>query len=95
MKRLACNGGGGEVGPVCEPTSPQGETMLNSNFWKWFARISAIIGLITGSIAFYNYVTTDEYTIEQSVDPETMKRLKELGPGEKIIVEKGRPSDDT
>ena len=67
--------------------------MLNSKFWIWFARITAVIGLLTGGIAFYDYMTTEEYTIEQSVDPETMKRLKDLKPGEKINVEKGRPAE--
>jgi hypothetical protein len=67
--------------------------MLESKFWIWFARIATIIGLITGGLALYNYVTTDKYTIEQTVDPETMKKLRELGPGESIPVMKGRPSD--
>ena len=67
--------------------------MLDSKFWIWFARIVALLGLITGGLALHDYVTTDEYTIEQTVDPETMKRLKELNPGESINVEKGRPSE--
>lgn len=69
--------------------------MFESKFWSWFARMAMIVGLLTGGLALYDYVTTDEYTIEQSVDPETMKRLKELKPGESINVEKGRPSNDT
>jgi len=69
--------------------------MTKGKFWLWFARIATVIGLITGGLALYDYLSEDQYTIEQSVDPETMKRLRELNPGETINVEKGRPSDDT
>lgn len=73
--------------------APKGIVMFKNKFWTWFARIAAIIGLITGGLALYDYVTTDEYTIEQTVDPEVMKRLRELGPGESITVEKGKPNE--
>ena len=69
------------------------EERFRKAFWKWFTRIVALLGLITGGLALHDYVTNDEYTIEQTVDPETMKRLKELNPGESINVEKGRPSE--
>jgi len=64
--------------------------MLDGKFWLWFARVAAILGLLTGGLALYDYATTDEYTIEQTVDPETMEKLKELNPGGTIDVRKGR-----
>ena len=64
--------------------------MLNSKFWIWFARIAATIGLITGGLALHDYVTTDKYSIEQTVSLEVMEKLNKLGPGETINVEKGR-----
>ena len=66
---------------------------FDSKFWKWFTAIATALGLITGGLALHDHFTKEEYTIEQSVDPETMKRLRELNPGETINVEKGRPSD--
>ena len=66
---------------------------FNSKFWRWFTAIATVLGLVTGGLALYDYATKEEFTIEQSVDPETMKRLKELSPGETIIIEKGRPSN--
>jgi hypothetical protein len=68
---------------------------VRSKFWGWFVAIATILGFVTGGLAVYDYATREEFTIEQSVDPATMKRLKELKPGETINVEKGRPADDT
>lgn len=67
--------------------------MKINKVWQWVTIIATLLGLITGGIALYDYTTKEEFTIEQSVDPETMKRLKELKPGETITVEKGRPSN--
>lgn len=54
--------------------------------WKWFTRIVAVIGLITGGLALHDYLTEDEYTIkyEQKLSPEAMESL---GRGE--TIEKG------
>jgi hypothetical protein len=68
--------------------------MKINKLWQWITIIATVLGLITGSIALYDYATKEEFTIEQSVDPATMKRLRELKPGETINVEKGRPADE-
>lgn len=70
---------------------------FNSNFWKWFARIATIIGLVTGGLALYDYVAEDEFIIEQRMSPEAMDDIrKRLDAGEEVILEKGiRRNDDT
>ena len=68
-----------------------------STIWKTITVIVTIFGLLGGiwlCYTVYDHFTKEEYTIEQSVDPETMKRLRELKPGESINVEKGRPLED-
>jgi len=85
--------------------------MLDSKFWLWFTRIVAILGLLTGGLALYDYMTDNErdvviehgdgsMTIEQTVDPETLKKYRD-GDGT-IRLEKGitilpeeEPEDDT
>lgn len=60
--------------------------MFESKFWTWFARIATIIGLITGGLALYDYVTDDPYTIEyeQKLSPDAAERYDA---GE--VIEKG------
>jgi len=67
--------------------------MTSGKFWRWFVAIATVLGFVTGGLALYDYATKEEFTIEQSVDPETMKRLRELKPGESIDVRKGRPDN--
>jgi hypothetical protein len=68
--------------------------MKINKLWQWITIVATVLGLITGSIALYDYATKEEFTIEQSVAPETMKRLRELKPGESIDIRKGRPADE-
>jgi hypothetical protein len=70
------------------------DRIIKSRVWKWITIIATLLGLITGMVALYATLTREEYTIEQMVDPETMKKLRELGPGESIPVMKGRPADE-
>jgi len=72
--------------------------MLQGKFWLWFARIVALLGLLTGGLALHDYLTTNKrgvviehrdgsMTIEQTVDPETLERYRD-GDGT-IRLEKG------
>ena len=71
------------------------DKIIKSRVWKWITIIATLLGLITGIVAIYTSVTREKFTVEQMVDPETMHRLKELGPGESIPVMKGRPADES
>lgn len=73
------------------------DKIIRSRVWKWLTIIVTFFGLVGGvwlCYQIYDHFTKEEFTIEQSVDPETMKRLRELKPGESINVEKGRPVDE-
>ena len=53
---------------------------FNSKFWIWFARIATIIGLLTGGLALYDYLTDDPYVIEYE---------QRLAPGQKATLDSG------
>ena len=72
--------------------------MFENKFWRWFTAIATVLGLITGGLALHDYITTDKrdiaiehrdgsLTIEQTVDPETLKKYRD-GDGT-IRLEKG------
>jgi len=72
--------------------------MTRGKFWLWFARIATVIGLLTGGLALHDYLTEDEFIIEQRMSPEAMDSIRErLDRGEEVILEKGirRNDDDT
>jgi len=50
--------------------------------WKIITIIATLIGLITGSIALYDYLTDDDYTI---------KYEQRLLPGQKATLDNGQP----
>lgn len=69
--------------------------IITKKIWKTITIIVTLFGLLGGAwllFQIYEHFTRDEFTIEQRVDPETMRRLRELHPGETITVEKGKPN---
>ena len=64
--------------------------MKFNKVWKVITIIATLIGLVTGSIALYDYLTEDEFIIEQRMSPEAMDSIRErLDNGEEVILEKG------
>ena len=53
-----------------------------NHIWKWITIVATVLGLITGSIALYDYLTEDEYTIRYE---------QRLSPGQKATLDNGQP----
>ena len=72
------------------------EAALRRKIWKWVTIIGTVLGLLTGGIALYEYLSEDEFIIEQRMSPEAMDSIRErLDRGEEVILEKGiRRNDD-
>ena len=52
----------------------------------WITIIGAILAIIVSGITIYDRLQKDDFSIEQRLDPDSMKALSE---GEEIVIEKG------
>ena len=65
------------------------DKIIRSRPWKWITIVATILGIITAGWFFYDKLTTDNNrTIVQDVSPETREKIKNLKPGETVLMEK-------